>query len=322
MKKIFKYLGNILMFLSIAFLVNRIVKMQIDFSRLSDRKTMILLSVLVVVYAIHLLLIALSWKIIIKIITQKNVPLSYLQKVFCKSNLMKYIPGNILQYVGRNQVAVDCDLSHADIALSTVLDVVANVLGVSIVSGMGLLSCERKIEIKNILQEHINIILVLFLFLLMSAALILFRKKISLFFRKYGKILTSKNVRSYLFCISWYLFFAIYTGILFGITLMYIADVPIENMQQICIIIGAYQLSWLVGFLLPGAPGGIGVREIILSFLLGFYFNVDSVTLAVVIYRFVTICGDFLAMVFAEAIYKVGHNKKLPMINLDKEAML
>ncbi len=57
---------------------------------------------------------------------------------------------------------------------------------------------------------------------------------------------------------------------------------------------GAYVLAWLVGFLTPGAPAGLGVRELALLFLLKGIVNEADLLFAAVLWRGITVGGDVL----------------------------
>jgi uncharacterized membrane protein YbhN (UPF0104 family) len=57
---------------------------------------------------------------------------------------------------------------------------------------------------------------------------------------------------------------------------------------------GAYVVAWLAGLVTPGAPAGIGVREIVLLLLLGSSVAEADLLLVVVLGRIVTMVGDIL----------------------------
>ena len=67
---------------------------------------------------------------------------------------------------------------------------------------------------------------------------------------------------------------------------------------------GAYVLAWLAGFVTPGTPAGVGVREIVLLFLLGGQIAQADLLLAVVLGRVVTVMGDLLYFILATFINK------------------
>jgi len=65
----------------------------------------------------------------------------------------------------------------------------------------------------------------------------------------------------------------------------------------------AWCLSWIVGFVTPGSPGGIGIRELalinILSAISNNIMNVDAIISSLVIYRIVYICSDLFFFIFS-----------------------
>ena len=60
-------------------------------------------------------------------------------------------------------------------------------------------------------------------------------------------------------------------------------------------VAGVYCFAWLVGFVTPGAPGGIGIREALLSVLLANVVSPEMITVAVIFNRVVTVLGDLIA---------------------------
>ena len=293
--KYLKSVGNILSILAVGFIFYRLFKMDIDYSTLLNGKNIVCLLVLSLLYAIHLLALPWSWRTIIEIITGNRLSFLYIQKIFCKANLMKYIPGNVFQYVGRNEVALDHDLPHGDIALTTVMDVIANILGVLLIAALCFSSgWNIVLESKNTLFQ-INtpvVIGVLAIILLIS---FLFRKQIGKLLQKIKVVFLPANIKNYLKCIGWYSFFAVYTGIMYVVILNQMLGLSITGSGQVFVLVGAYLMSWLLGFVVPGAPGGIGVREAALTLFLSPYFNTDIILFGIVIYRLVNVIGDFIA---------------------------
>lgn len=62
-------------------------------------------------------------------------------------------------------------------------------------------------------------------------------------------------------------------------------------------VCGAYVVAWLIGFITPGAPAGVGVREVILLFLLENLTSMEGILLSVVLGRVVNVIGDLLFFV-------------------------
>lgn len=67
--------------------------------------------------------------------------------------------------------------------------------------------------------------------------------------------------------------------------------------QDWVLICGAYSLAWIIGFLIPGAPGGLGVRESALVLLLVGTFPRDVVLLIALLARLASVGADSFAFI-------------------------
>ena len=78
------------------------------------------------------------------------------------------------------------------------------------------------------------------------------------------------------------------------------------------IIIGAFILSWLAGYITPGAPGGIGIRELLMTAIVAGsgIADVDSITTASAVYRVINILGDVLAFLIVLIVHVVMRNRR------------
>lgn len=62
----------------------------------------------------------------------------------------------------------------------------------------------------------------------------------------------------------------------------------------IAFLVGAFASSWVLGFLAPGAPAGLGIREALLSIWLTGSFAANEVVLLIIALRIATTVGDLL----------------------------
>ena len=63
-----------------------------------------------------------------------------------------------------------------------------------------------------------------------------------------------------------------------------------------------FSIAWLTGFVVPGAPGGIGVREtVIIFFIAPIIGEAQGVTVAIAL-RFVTLLGDIFYFMVSDKI--------------------
>ena len=68
------------------------------------------------------------------------------------------------------------------------------------------------------------------------------------------------------------------------VSIAYLTEIPLERLDVILIATVA-MLAWLVGYIMPGVPGGVFVREYILFMLLSPWIPTAQVLLVMVIYR-------------------------------------
>jgi hypothetical protein len=71
---------------------------------------------------------------------------------------------------------------------------------------------------------------------------------------------------------------------------------------------GAFLLAWFIGFITPGAPAGLGVREVVLMFVFRDTLTAFDLLLILVLARIITITGDLLFFCASIAL-----GKKLPV---------
>ncbi|MBD2066581.1 flippase-like domain-containing protein [Leptolyngbya sp. FACHB-671] len=62
--------------------------------------------------------------------------------------------------------------------------------------------------------------------------------------------------------------------------------------DQVPLLLGAFSVAWLLGLIIPGAPGGIGVFEATAIALLDNYFPPAMVVSAVAVYRLVSLLAE------------------------------
>lgn len=94
-----------------------------------------------------------------------------------------------------------------------------------------------------------------------------------------------------LFAATYYFAYLLGFSAVFLIALSVLTDMPLGSIP---ILIGAYVISWLAGLLTPGAPAGIGVRELVLYTMLIGTFDQSIIAPTVLLGRAVNVVGDVL----------------------------
>jgi uncharacterized membrane protein YbhN (UPF0104 family) len=105
--------------------------------------------------------------------------------------------------------------------------------------------------------------------------------------------------------IYWYVGFLLVSGLLFFATLQLLTPDTslLHALPGIC---GAYIIAWLAGAITPGAPAGIGIREVVMFALLQAIVGQSELLVAIVLSRAITAGGDTLFYFYALAMRKVA----------------
>ena len=299
-KKLFKNgkkIGVVLMIISLVFIIREITKIDFRSIELKDPWTalwMILLFSCVQISSVFLS--GWGFKLILEFLHGSKLGTQQVLKVYAKANVGKYLPGNVMHYAGRNLLGSQLGWKHSDIIISSVLEIMLVFISACIISII--FSYNRFVEIMQSAWEQVKGSNLLIPALALAAVLVgtavwLFikndtvRKKLE-FIRRPG---------------FWLLFaktFLIYSlsflipGIILVLIYQIVLDVEV-TLFSIITIISASVLSWLAGFITPGAPGGLGIKESILLLMLGSLYGKGNTLLAALIHRLISILGDVAA---------------------------
>lgn len=306
--KTIKIIGNIVMLIAIIFIVKRLIQYDIDYSIIIKDNNLIIFIILVFAYAVSVVLSSIPWKNIVYLMTGENIKFVDVATVSTKANVMKYIPGNVFQYIGRNGLAVEKGLKHTDVALSTLLDVVINLGTVFLVTLFFAFD-----TVRNWFNEHVKPVYVIVLLLAgaicVSLLIILLYKKKEKYKETIKRIFSKHGIATIFFNILVYAVLSLYTTIIYMIVMYVISDGSFD-LSLLYYVAGAILASWILGFITPGAPGGMGIRETVLIMLLGNIMKEQVILLSVVVNRVVSILGDVLALVAMQVINKLWRTKK------------
>jgi len=202
--------------------------------------------------------------------------------IFFDSHLGKYIPGNVFHYVKRQiNAKIYGNIPQRIMISCGLIETLLNILG--------------------------SLVLILFLFAfyfkffgLLSAIIIL----LAYYFIKHK--LNKDNIAVFEKCVFsfsiYYLIQSLIFILIFLLIINYENTFNIMNYEELLLITISYTMASLFGFLTPGSPGGIGVREygtiaileILNHQLLNQQQNIQEIILAVIVMRFVNIISDVM----------------------------
>jgi glycosyltransferase 2 family protein len=289
-------LGIILVYLIKIFQDNWNQIKVINFS-LSDY-SILLLAFLVTVLA-HIFA-GIIWFLILTKTFEEKLSFFWIIKIYLITNVAKYLPGNIWHFYGRINIIYQggCDLGIASISvLLEPLLMAASALLITLIShGIGLISISQ------------NSFLLTIEILILVITLISFHPRIiNKVIHQVGK-LKFKNkpqeteakktyIKSYpLIPLLGELLFLILRSLGFLLIVMSLNPIPLS---QIPILISAFSFAWLLGLIIPGAPGGIGIFEATIITLLNDQFSGEIIIVSAIIFRFISILAEVIPAGFA-----------------------
>lgn len=293
MKKLINIIGKIITVLSVLFIAAAIYRLGFDFTAVKNIPQFILMIFIGgIIICITVFLLGMAWGEWLNFFSKKKNSMRSIVCVYAKANIGKYLPGNVMHYVERNMFAGELGISQKKIALSSILEI-AGQTGIAVVIAF----CFSQNQLR---QALVDLGAEAYIKYLMAAAFILpvvllglvigFRKKIKKILEGYtfsGFLLTLlKSVILYAIVL-------IAGGVILVALFVYMGGQP--DFQVALQMVSAYIISWVLGFVVPGAPGGIGVREFVLTLLLGKVVGTELILTLSIMHRLTTIIGDFMA---------------------------
>lgn len=298
--KIGKILGGAATAISLVFLARKLLS-QIDGIKALSCKQACAIALTALVHVATLMLFSFAWMKLLSIFGAREFGWRSLNKIYAKSNLLKYIPGNVFQYIGRNQLAISCQISHADVILSSALEIVCTICAAILFS----IIMSSRLVFALARQYATRLVLPALIMLFVVAAAIIAIKKI--FWQKLrGYVLARvdalKKAATWrtLCCVVgiYSLVFAILGGV-FILTIRVHSGAAMPALQAPSAM-AAYAFSWLLGFITPGSPAGLGIRELILlSFLSRLGISDKTASFSIVVARAGNMLGDVFAYIIA-----------------------
>lgn len=284
-------IGKILSLISIGFIIYAIWKKGFDFSFVKN------VPVFILVFAAGIILKLLSlwnssfaWTRWLTFFSRKPFDKKEAQNVFIRANIGKYIPGNVMHFVQRNLFASGMGLSQLQLTMSTVFEIISYVTVALIVS---LLTAREslaavltkyfgdKLPILGIAAGCVAAAIIV--------VLIILRKKIR-------KALEGYELKDFLKALLTVMAHQLVTLVTLGGVLVMLVWYATGTMslQTAGTVLSAYIVAWVLGYVVPGASGGAGIRETALYLLLGPLLGEDLVLALSLVHRLITIIGDFL----------------------------
>lgn len=269
LKLVLSWVGGALSIIGVVFVVIRLVgyidKLDLSWVQPIDWLAFLVLAIL---YAIINVALVLAWH---QILVFLKAPLSLFQAtyVYGMSQLAKYVPGNVFHIASRQALGVAAGVPGWALAKSSVWEIGL----IAFVGALfGLLALPLWWQ-----SLPISVALILFVIVLLVVVLAI---------RRWFDL-------SLALAFGWHVLFLVMSGLIF-IGVLAIISPSFMSIEILIKLVGFYVIAWLVGLITPGAPAGVGVRELVLLFFLKGVVVEADLLLAVALGRVITVVGDLM----------------------------
>ncbi len=269
------WLGSLFAIVGIVFVALRLhdYQTQIDFSRFSMMDCAVAVG-FAIIYGLANLLLALAWWHLLSRFGA-HTSRRWAVRVYGVSQLAKYVPGNIFHLTGRQAIGMAAGVPGWALAKSSIWE-----LGLIVIAG-GLFG----FLVLPLFLQTFPIFVSLGIFVLFVCT------GVNSLARIVGK--------SAGYAFSYYVGFLLVSGSVFVALVTLISGFSNIDLAVTLLLLGAFVVAWLIGLVTPGAPAGVGIRELVLLFLLKGLVVEADLLLAVTLGRFVTVVGDVLFFALA-----------------------
>lgn len=248
-----------------------------------------------VLYFLCTFLAAQSWRWLVLLFSPRPLPFTVLGTIYFRSALAKYIPSNVMHYAARHYLCRRFDIPHKTVMISNLLEITLVLMAAVCLAAVFL------IFDPSLLPEAIAVDHSLLRIGVAAAAGGILALLAVVIHRKTSGLLPARAavLKTLVSVFGVYLGFLLLTGLVLYALFQGIQPGIVLGGDLVLRIVFGYVCAWTLGFVTPGAPGGLGVREAVIVAVLGPVLGRDIALLGALLFRFSTLFGELLGYGFA-----------------------
>lgn len=258
---------------------------------------------LILIFILNSLFLSLSWH---RMLNACNVKSSYIYNAtfYHLTQFGKYFPGNFGHFISRTYYSKIVKISRYKMINLIFMESYWLICGASLIFILFDFSLINESYYSSLVNNiYIKLMIILFLiliFLYINNFLVKSFIKIKFFYfnKIFTKAFDAKNTIFILFC---YLSYFIISGF---ILMQIFVELFEYNHFSFLNFVSIISISWVIGFVIPGAPAGLGVREITLISLLTLIMPVSLSISCSIIYRLLSLFTDAILFTISILIKK------------------
>jgi uncharacterized membrane protein YbhN (UPF0104 family) len=297
-RRLLQILGIVISLIALVFAFQRIWTIgQSNWEKLLTANVLIIIVLGGVAHGMNYILMGWAWQRLLVWFGDLNASPAICLAVYGRTQIAKYLPGNIFHYPGRHIMGNRAGFHHPALLGSTFYEIIGTLVVAGIISLVGF---PKDMNIGNSIYLRVAFIpLILVLPLLIQ--FILIRLDIG---RRFG--FPEKTVweafKELLPIWAIYGVFFLFEGvILWGIIG---GSTGSWHGMPFIYILSAFTISWVIGFITPGAPAGLGVRDAIMILILTNFLGAPVAAFVALISRLVVTLGDLINFLISSLFFK------------------
>lgn len=240
-------------------------------------------------YVLVLLLGGVGWKLFL---ISLGHPLSMreAQRQLLLSQLGKYLPGNVLHFAGRGAMAIAAGIPAKIIGAALMFEIATSAAAALATSFTALLLLPDALSVlQGALFKNVALFWLIIGLLLGTIGVVGYGAWIRK--RSENKI-TTLHLQPLVGAFGLYLL----SFILLGLSLHLIIGITAPELKPgLGLSIAVFAIAWVVGLVTPGAPGGLGVREALVTLGLTPFIGAPAALTVALTHRAISVLGDVLA---------------------------
>jgi len=224
------------------------------------------------IYFLLIMVLVLAWLVLLKFREPQRC-----SKIYFKSQIMKYLPGNIFHFMYRHQQTKNNNFTHKQLGMAAFYESLLLVMAAFIIANLLFYWPDQITWLTNWLPVPFwTIVLMEFVGAIFMARLMI-------------------NA-GFITALVSYLFYFKGMGL---ITYLLIEALGFLS-QPYIFMTACFALSWLAGYVIPGAPGGTGVRELVFILLSSPKMPKHEALIIIALIRLISIFSEMAIYFLAE----------------------
>lgn len=299
MKRLYRTIGVSAVFIVTAFFVWYVVRSLNgqNLSAYATPRAVLGIVLAAILWSLGVPLLALAWR---GMLVGVGVHKSWreLFAILGITQFAKYVPGNVAQYVGRVGMSLTRGIPARPLAVTLILEtllVIAAAAATCVTAGV-----LSRIGLATLQAHGWQLLLVTVLVVAAIIGLFALRRFAPAMLRRLapryaptldGALLPTLSRMACAFVLYGTIYVAAGAGLIL-LARFLLPDAPLDYW----LLISVFALAWVVGFVTPGAPGGLGVREALMVLMLTPLYTAASASVLVIALRIATTLGDVFVL--------------------------